>query len=88
MKIKSGFVTRKIGNKIVAIAVGDRSKEFNGMITLNETGQYIWKCLEKETTLQEVIDKVVKQYSIDNETAKQAVEGFINELKDSELLDE
>ena len=55
---------------------------------IKNVNQKKWKCLEKETTLQEVIDKVVKQYSIDNETAKQAVEGFIKELKDSELLDE
>ena len=88
MKIKEGFVTRKIGDKILAVAVGERSKQFNGMITLNETAQYIWKCLEKETTSQKVVEKVMKQYSIDEQTAVTAVEGFISELKQNELLDE
>lgn len=88
MKIKDGFVTRKIGDKILAVAVGERSREFNGMITINETAQFIWKCLEKETTIQQVVEEVMKQYSIDEQTAKQAVEGFIAELKHNELLDE
>lgn len=88
MKIKDGFVTRKIGDKILAVAVGERSREFNGMITINETAQFIWKCLEKETTIQQVVEDVMKQYSIDEQTAKQAVEGFISELKHNELLDE
>ena len=69
MKIKSGFMTRKIGDKIVGIAVGERSREFNGMINLNETGQFIWKCLENDTNIDEVVNKVVKEYDIDNETA-------------------
>ena len=43
MKIKSGFITKKIGDKIVAVAVGERIKSFNGMITINETGEFIWK---------------------------------------------
>lgn len=88
MKIKSGFVTRKIGDKIVGIAVGERSNEFNGMITINETGEFIWKCLEKDTTEEKVAQKVEKKYNIDNETARNAVKGFINELRKYNLLDE
>ena len=42
MKIKDGFVTRKIGDKIIAITVGEHTKDFDGMITLNETGHFIW----------------------------------------------
>ncbi len=88
MRIKEGFVTRKIGDKIVAIAIGERSKEFNGMITINETAQFIWKCLENNTTIEEVTSKVVEHYSIDEKTAREAVEGFVTELKNNELLDE
>ena len=88
MKIKEGFVTRKIGDKILAVAVGERSRKFNGMITINETAQFIWKCLEKDTTVDKVTQKVIEQYSIDEATARQAVENFIFELKQNELLDE
>lgn len=88
MKIKSGFMTRKIGDKIVGIAVGERSKEFNGMINLNETGQFIWKCLENNTTINEVVEKVVKEYEIDNDTANKAVNSFIDELKKHDFIED
>ena len=87
MKIKSGFVTRRIGDKIVGIAVGKRTAEFNGMITINETGEYIWKCLEIETTTEQIVSKLMKEYSIDETTALSAVNSFVNKLKEYNLLD-
>lgn len=87
MKIKSGFVTRRIGDKIVGIAVGKRTKEFNGMITINETGEYIWKCLETETTTEQIVSKLMKEYSIDETTALSAVNSFVDKLKEFNLLD-
>lgn len=88
MKIKSGFMTRKIGDKIVAVAVGERSREFNGIINLNETGEFIWKCLENDTSLDEVADKVAKQYEIDLQKATEATARFIDELKRNNFIEE
>lgn len=88
MKIKSGFITRKIGDKIVAVAVGERIKSFNGMITINETGEFIWKCLEKETDTDKIVKKIMKHYDIDEALAREATEKFIDELRKNNLLDE
>lgn len=88
MKIKSGFITRKIGNKIVGVAVGERSKEFNGMIDLNESAEFIWKCLEKDTTAQEIAQKVSEHYDIDIEKATNATDIFIKALKENNLIEE
>ena len=38
MKIKKGFVVRKVGGECVAVPVGEMSKNFHGMINLNGTG--------------------------------------------------
>lgn len=88
MRIKSGFMTRKIGNKIVAVAVGDRAKEFNGMIDLNETGEFIWKCLEKDSTIDEVSQRLVEEYGIDFDRAKNSATKFISVLVENELVEE
>ena len=42
MKIKKGFVVRKVGNEHVVVPVGELSKTFHGMINLNETGAFLW----------------------------------------------
>ena len=45
MKIKSGFVLEKVGNGYLAVTVGDRAKDFSGLVRMNETGcskGFVW----------------------------------------------
>ena len=88
MRIKDGFVTRKIGDRIIAIPVGSNSQSFNGMITLNETGLFIWNCLTSDTTVEEIADRIIAQYSTTKDEAIIAVNNFVDELKASNLLEE
>lgn len=88
MKIKSGFMTRKIGDKIVGVPVGERTNDFNGMINLNDTGLFIWKCLENETTVEEISEKLTTEYDIDFETAMKATNNFVNQLKKHKFIEE
>jgi len=47
MKIKEGFILRKVAGKHVVVAVGSASKILNGMIRLNDTGAICWDYLIK-----------------------------------------
>ncbi|WP_448901553.1 PqqD family protein [Eubacterium sp.] len=87
MKIKDGFITRKIGDKIVAITVGEHTKDFNGMITLNDTGHFIWKCLEKDTDKESIANKVIKEYDISTADAMAEIDKFIAELEKNGILE-
>ena len=87
MKIKEGFMLRNVADNYIVVPVGKASLEFKGLINLNGVGAFIWECLEKETTIEEVIDKVIKEYNIDNELATQDVNNFINKLVEAKLLD-
>ena len=42
MKIKDGFAKRNIAGSDIVVPIGENAKEFNGMITLNETGGFLW----------------------------------------------
>ena len=50
MKVKSGFILRKIGSKYMAVPVGERTRDVHGMVALNETGAFIWQLLEEDRT--------------------------------------
>ena len=41
MKIKDGFMLRKVGGQNVVVAVGKASRDFNGIIRLNDTGKFL-----------------------------------------------
>ena len=45
MKIKKGFVKRNIAGSEIVVTVGKTAAEFNGMITLNESGAFFWDCM-------------------------------------------
>ena len=67
--------------------VGRATNDFNGMITLNDSGSFFWDCLTHETTIDEVVEKVISEYDIDTETAKRDIEKFIKMLEDINLLE-
>ena len=84
MKIKEGFILRDVAGDTIVMPGCDM--ELNAMITLNETGAFLWKLLETETTEEELAAAIVKQYGVDDETAKTAVHNFVEKLKENEFL--
>lgn len=87
MKIKEGFMLRNVADNYVVVPVGKASLEFKGLINLNHVGAFIWKCLENDVTIEDVVDKVINEYNIDKERALHDVKGFINKLNEAKLLD-
>lgn len=75
------FIKREIGTQTVIVAVGEATKTFHGMISVNRTGAYIWDLLEKETTLDAITEALVARYEIDAETARADAAEFIETLK-------
>ena len=88
MKIKSGFILRDVGGKTFVVAVGARSKEFKGMITLNETGKFIWKMLEKGAEKDEIVEALCAEYEVDDKSLVVAdVDAFIEKLEKDNIIE-
>ena len=81
MKRSELFIKRKIGTQYVIVAVGEATKKFNGMISVNSTGSFIWDALEKETSMDELVAALVAQYEVDAETASAHASKFVETLK-------
>lgn len=88
MKLKNGFVKRNIAGSEIVVPVGKTATEFNGMITLNESGAFFWDCLKEDTTPQEIVKKVLDIYDVTPEKATADVEKFIAMLRENDLLEE
>ena len=76
MKIKDGFVVRKIANQFMAVPIGARAKELHGMIGLNETAAFLWELLEEERTVEERASLLYNEYDISEEKALETVNRF------------
>ncbi len=81
MKIKDSFVLSEIGGSYIVVPTGSETVDLNGMITLNETGYFMWNLLLKDTTKEAIITEFMKEYDVDRETVSNDVDEFIEKLK-------
>ena len=80
MKIKKGFVLRVVGGENVVVPVGEMSKNFHGMINLNETGAFLWRFFSEEHKVEEAIDALCNEYEADRELVTADVNRFVDVL--------
>jgi hypothetical protein len=85
MKIKDDFILREIAGTWLAVPIGSRVVDFNGMITLSETGAFLWKLLETEKSVRELVDAMTEKYEVDEETAGRDIAGFLDLLEEKGL---
>ncbi|MDD4296604.1 MAG: PqqD family protein [Ruminiclostridium sp.] len=87
MKIKEDLMIRNIMGEWIIVPMGERLIEFNGMIKVNESGAFIFKLLENDTTKEAIIDAMLKEYDINEQTATTELNEFIKVLADTGLLE-
>ena len=85
MKIKEGFLLREVAGQSVVLPVGG-DLDLNMMITLNETGRFLWEQLQTETDEAALVASLLKEYDVTQETAAAAVRDFVKKLHDNEFL--
>ncbi len=78
---------RNVGNKNIVVAVGKASLELNGLITLNETGAFIWRMLQQGCEYDDILKAILKEFDTDEQTAKQGIDSFLDEVKAANLLE-
>ena len=61
MKIKQGYVMKKVGTGFVVVTVGQASKEFNGLIRLNPAGAFLWERIEAGAPNRESLLAAMKE---------------------------
>lgn len=88
MKIKAGFIIRDVAGKTFVVATGELSKSFNGMITLNETGKFIWNLLQNDIEKGAIVDEILKVYDIQDRALVEAdVDKFLAKLAGDSILE-
>ncbi len=87
MKLKSEFIINQIGDEYIVVPTDDEITDFGAMISLNETGAFLWNLLGEETTREALCENLLKEYSVDKKTAEEDVDEFINILKEKNLLE-
>lgn len=88
MKVKENLLLKKFGDDYIVVAVDDAADDFNGLITLSESAAFAWKCMQTETTYDEVLSKLEDEYDADTAVIKADLDNMLENLRLHKLLDE
>lgn len=85
MKLKDGYIVREVAGQIVALPTGD-DLDLNMMITLNDTGKFLWELLEKGADEDALVSALLAEYEVDEATARTGVQNFVAKLNANGFL--
>lgn len=87
MKIKNGFMLRNIAGNNLIIGVGEAAGVLNGVVTLNETGVFLWNLLVKGCEIEELILALMDEYEVSEQVATGDVNSFVNKLVNAKIAE-
>lgn len=77
---------REIAREYVLIPTGEAAIQFQGIMSLNESGLLLWKKLQNGCTESDMIDTLLQEYDTTREEAARDVAVFLKQLTDQKLL--
>ena len=85
MKIKEGFLLMPFADQWVAVSESACS-EGNMVISLNSLGAFLWDELQVECGFEELLQKVLDTFQVEESIAHRDLEKFIRDLETAGLL--
>lgn len=85
MKIKDSYILSEVGDDSLIIPTDGT---FNGVVRINDTAKFIIECLREETTKENVIDELEKEYDAKRDEIEDAFDSTIEALKKIGALEE
>ena len=88
MKLSEGFLLRQVCGETLLMPVGEKTREFNGIFTLPETGAFLLGEFKKGADTEAAAESLAKEYEIDPLTALQDTREFVDQLLGYGILTE
>lgn len=87
MKISENYILREIAGEYIVVPTGSAAMDFKGLITLNDTGVFLWKLLqEDDQTKESLLDALCEEYEAVREEAKIDIEEFLQRIRSEGML--
>jgi len=80
MKQNPNYLLRNVAGSTVLVPVGEATKDFPGMVTMNATSTYLWEQLSQPKTEAELVQALLDRYEVTESQAKADVAEFVKTL--------
>lgn len=85
MKLKDGFILRTVAGETVVLPAAGVT-DFDMMITLNDTGKFLWERLAVGAEEADLVQALLAEYDVTEEVAARSVAAFVARLKELNFL--
>lgn len=85
MKLKEGFVLREVAGENVVLPSSD-TVDLSMMITLNETGRFLWEKLAEGAEIDDLVAALLAEYDVSEQDARTHTIAFVEKLKKNGFL--
>ena len=86
MELKKKFVLRNIVGETILVPIGQNNEAFNGLISINELGKFIWENIESAKDEDELLQTILDEYEVDKDIAKADLDEFLGKLKEIDII--
>lgn len=80
MKIKDGFILRKMPGVNLVMPIGEQTKIYKQSIMLNDTGAFIFEKLAEGESIDEIAKALTEIYDVDDDKAIESVDRICTNL--------
>ena len=88
MKIKSGFAIKQIAGSWVVLPLAEKTLDFTGILTLNDSGCMLWQLLCGGCTREGLAEALVNEYEVSFEEALADVDEYLQKLTLAGCIDQ
>lgn len=88
MKVSKEFILREIAGEYILVPTGASAAKISGLVTMNELGCFIFKALQEEKSMEQLVDVIVAEYAVDRNTAQADAQEFLQQLREIGGLEE
>lgn len=88
MKIKKGYMVRDIADTHIVVPVGERVIDFKGIMTLNETGYFLWNKLTDGISYDDLLKALLDEFEVDEATARADLDEFLGVARENGVIEE
>lgn len=88
MKIKDGYILKKVAGENIVIATGEARLSFNGIITFNEVGAEVFTRLDGTRSINQIVDEIALLYNAPKDVIEKDINKLIEKMRNHGLIEE
>ena len=86
MRLIQDHILRKVNGNVLLVPLSDTETDFNGMISLNHTGEFVCRMLKQDADRDSLVAALAQEYGMEPGQVEADVDSFLSVLDSCHML--